>query len=221
MNQQKKHILLCGRDDREITVGIGGMMGMIKRDKFCRQCGKPVGNTGRFCGDCGAEIVVTSSAFASLAADQLIKPQMEPQKNPPSDKGLKMLIDCCRKVIATAVGDGHNETVLYLDESTGQYQIHTYFKDPGCPEFHRAYLSDESVYRKVLEKIRENKLIDLMGGNFNGMCGGEYVVKFVIDDIVSRVSTANVPYQEAGKLYEVGAVLEKCIDREKEITGDQ
>ncbi len=150
-----------------------------------------------------------------LAADTEV---MDASKAVSGDGGMNMLIDCCRKVTATALGDGHDETVLYFDGSAGEYQIHRYVQEPGFPESHRAYRTDESVYRKVMEKIRENELTDLTGGDHNGMCGGEYVVKFVTGGMVTRVSTANIPYDKAQKLYEVGALLDSCIDREREIS---
>ncbi len=134
-----------------------------------------------------------------------------------SDSGLKMLVDCCRKVLATAVGDGHDETVLYLDEEKGQYQIHTYSKTPGQPEYHRAYMTDEKAYLSVMDKIRENELAKLAGGRPNGLCGGEYVVKYVIEDKVTRVTTSEIPDKYFGKLYEIGSLLGSFIDTNKEI----
>ena len=192
--------------------GIGMMMYMQKRDKFCRECGNKLEIGDKFCRSCGAKV-----QGPQMTTPLMMNANATPQKNPPSDKGLKMLIDCCRKVLATAVGDGHDETVLYLDESNGQYQIHTYSKTPGCPEYHRAFMTDENTYLSVMDKIRENDLINLEGSGFNGMCGGEYVVKFVIEDMVTRVSTASVPYEAMSKLYEIGALLNSFIDKEKEI----
>ena len=198
--------------DRPAGQWIGSGPVRLIRDKFCRQCGNRLGPADNFCTNCGTAVTAVSKACAS--------DQNAGTGTPPSDEGLKMLIDCCSKKIATGLGDGHDETILYLDESTGQYQIHTYAKTPGCPEYHRAYMSDECVYRKVLDKIYDNGLIDLSGGSSNGMTGGEYVVKFVINGLVTRVSTANIPYDKMNRLYEVGALLDSCIDRTKEISGD-
>ena len=78
--------------------------------------------------------------------------------NPPvkmPEVRLRMLVNCCRKIQATAAGDGHDEILLFLNKDTGNYEIHKFNMQPGCPETHHAFLSDKTVYDKVIEKIKE------------------------------------------------------------------
>ena len=80
------------------------------------------------------------------------------------------------------MGDLHDETVLYLDEASGEYQIHTYSNQFGGPEIHRGYRADKEVYDQIFALIRKLGLDKCQGGRDNGMCGGEYVCKFVLDE---------------------------------------
>ena len=138
--------------------------------------------------------------------------------SPPSDKGLKMLLDCCSKSLATGIGNLHDETVLYLDESSGEYQIHTYSNQFGGPEIHRGYRTDKQVCDQIFELIRKLGLDKCQGGRDNGMCGGEYVCKFVLDDgRLVRLSTSNTPYSLHGDLHAVGNSLRSFIDSDREI----
>ncbi len=46
---------------------LGGFMSMVKRDKFCRQCGNQLGSTDNYCRECGAQVVVTCTIGDPLA----------------------------------------------------------------------------------------------------------------------------------------------------------
>ena len=165
------------------------------RDRFCRNCGAELGKDAKFCTECGVKIPVPDEKPAA-------------PKKAPDDKGLKLLVDCCSKTMGLPVSNGLDETVLYLNEQTGEYQIHTYNKMAGQPtEFHRAFKADNDVYEKIIQHINELELTKYDGVMAGGMTGGEYVVKFVIGEKVYRITTSNVPYQEHNKLYDVGSLL--------------
>ena len=203
---------------------------------FCPFCGAEVKGQGRFCSECGVELK-KAQEWCTMKPDScripdthqhdfpspkpvVVSPSVKQEPAPPGppDKGLKLLVDCCAKTIATAVGDGHDEVVLYLDEATGQYQIHTYSQSPGIhTEYHRGYMSSRDAYDAVLKFAAEKKLTSLEGGRANGMAGGEYVCKYVENGELHRLSTSYVEYENHHLIYEMGSLLRGFIDREKEI----
>lgn len=157
------------------------------------------------------------TGLAGPDEDGIPEPEPIPPKGP-DDSGLKLIVDYCRKVLATAVGDGHDETVLYLDEKTGQYQIHVYSKPAGVThEWHTGFAADPAAYDAVMKHIRETDLAGYDGRREAALCGGEVVVKFWLDDKFYRISTDNVPYEHHGDLDMVGRILGSFIDKEKEL----
>ena len=177
-----------------------------KGPKFCPECGSPLkdaavageGSTA----DVPPEPVKVEGPALGLFRGLMTPdggPQPEPQPQPdfpkgPDDSGLKMIVDYCRKTLATAVGDGHDETVLYLDEKTGQYQIHRYVMNPGEQgERHVGFSASSDAYDVVMKH------------------------KFLKDDKMIRISTSNVPYKHHSDLDEVGRILGSYIDKEKEL----
>ena len=198
----------------------------------CPMCGAdiPVGN--RFCQECGTEwqkmnirksevkdpapVTVPGMMAQGICSTDQINEEKPPKG--PSDEGLKMIVDYCRKTLATAVGDGHDETVLYLDEKTGQYQIHRYVMDPGEQgERHVGFETSSDAYDAVMKHIKKARLASYEGKRADALCGGEVVVKFLKDDKMIRISTSNVPYEHHSDLDMVGRILGSFIDKEKEL----
>ncbi len=137
--------------------------------------------------------------------------------NPPDDRDLKLLIDCCRKTLATGCGDSCDEIVLYLDEKTGEYQIHTYYRGFGSyKENHRGYKIDKSAYDKAMEAIISQGLHEYKVLAEMPMCGGEYVCKFLYEDRTIRLTSSTAPQAD---LYAVGSTLKGFINKENEIFG--
>lgn len=141
----------------------------------------------------------------------------ETNDNPPHDKDLKLLIDCCRKTLATGCGDSCDETVLYLDEKTDEYQIHTYYRGFGSyKEIHRGYKTDKSAYDKAMEAIISQGLHEYNIMAEMPMCGGEYVCKFLYEDKIIRLTFSTAPQAD---LYAIGSILKGFINKENEIFG--
>ncbi len=143
--------------------------------------------------------------------------QPENADDPPDDSGLTLLVDCCKKTLATGCGDSCDETVLYLDEKTGEYQIHTYYTGFGSTkEIHRGYRTDKEVYDKIMDIIISSDLPQYEGRQGIQMCGGEYVCKFLYEGRIIRL-TSSVVFNDS--LYTIGSVLKGYIKKENEIFG--
>lgn len=215
---EKKLICMCGNEIKDNA-------------KFCPECGTPlerIKEAGQASNPVFNAPVQNSNPFGfpvfgmmpagPYAAQKELEESTVPP--PPNDKGLKLLVDCCRKSIATGCGDSNDETVLYLDEKTGEYQIHTYYRGFGSlKEKHRGYKTDKNTYDRVFEQIIESGLTGYSEKNYPCMTGGEYVCKFVYEDKVYRITTSNVPFGDVSKLYAVGSLLNSFIDKENEIFG--
>lgn len=199
---------------------------------FCSECGSKIASDAKFCPECGAMRYGTPRNFVTGSDSQPpVAFGMETPKAPRSpaygmgdeppvkiqEVRLKLLVDCCRKILATAAGDGHDETVLFLNEDTGNYEIHTFNMQPGCPETHHAFLSERSVYDKVMEKIKETRIASYEDKKGVNICGGDYVIKFLSDDRIIRISLNNLPLEKHNLLYSIGLLLGSSIDPEKKI----
>ena len=199
---------------------------------FCSECGSKMASDAKFCPECGAMRYGTPRNFVAGSDSQPpVAFGMETPKAPQSpaygmgdeppvkmqEVRLKLLVDCCRKILATAAGDGHDETVLFLNEDTGNYEIHKFNMQPGCPETHHAFLSERSVYDKVMEKIKETRIASYEDKKGVNICGGDYVIKFLSDDRIIRISLNNLPLKKQDLLYSIGSLLGSSIDPEKKI----
>lgn len=223
-----------------------GITTMVREQKTvrCQVCGALEPETSKFCSECGAlldrnggvPVPESNSGNAGSAAGPSCIPNgvtgiaegmsylPEDDVPPgPDDSGLKLLVDCCRKTIATSLGDGHEETVLYLDEKNGDYQIHTYVKNPGARrERHRGFRTDRAALDAVMTRIAEKELVQFSGHREFPMTGGEYVCKYLSSDgRIIRLSTSNVPYRMHGELYGVGMLLNSFIDQRREILPEE
>ena len=155
------------------------------------------------------------------ADKKLIDDNEKKSDNKPSvqSEKLKLLVDCCSKVLSTASGDGHNETVLYLNEKTGEYQIHTYSQEVGVlNEIHHAYVTDEKTIEEVMKKIEETGLESYENKSGAPLSGGEYVCKFMRGDKAVRITTSSLPYEKHGDLHMIHSFLNSFINKENEIS---
>ncbi|MCR4792218.1 MAG: zinc ribbon domain-containing protein [Lachnospiraceae bacterium] len=137
---------------------------------------------------------------------------------PKSIGDLKLLVDCCTKALSTAAGDGHNETVLYLNEKTGEYQIHTFSQEVGVlNETHHAFSTDEKTYFAVIGKIEETGIEEYENKTGAPLAGGEYVCKYSKGNRFIRITTSCLPDEKHKDLHEIHAFLNSYIDKTKEI----
>jgi hypothetical protein len=230
------HDLISGSEEK-ILNGAGNM-GNENNALICPACGASVPLKSKFCPECGQLLSDNISQNVSLPESSVKSPDpdtvvhvmpLNPDKDDqkkippgPSDAGLKLLIDCCRKVIATGAGDSHNETVLYLDEKTGEYQIHTYFLDFGYTrEYHKGFKTDKKTYEEVMNLVHRLGLLKYENKKAEQMTGAEYVCKFFHEGRIVRISTSNVPYSKHHKLTEVRKFLNSFIDKSREIKPEQ
>lgn len=148
-------------------------------------------------------------------APQPADPQgSQPEEEAADDSGLTILVDFCRKTVATVGGDGYDETVLYRDDKDGSLQIHTYSKYQYMPkEIHRSYKVKEGADTAAFALIEELKLAEYEGKRGFGLCGGMYICKFLKDGKLIRITTDNMGYEGPSAIIAVGNLLGEYIVR--------
>lgn len=199
--------------------------------KFCMECGSPLG--GNQAPQPKPDNAKNSSipAFTGFAMNGMnsnpnpliIQPNPAPaeQEDVEDDTGLTLLVDYCRKTLATVGGDGYDEIVLYKNEATGLCSLHTYSKYVYMDkEAHHSYPAKEGVEEAAFQLIKDLKLEEYKGKSGIGLCGGEYVVKFKSEDELIRISTSNMGLDGASVLCSVGNLLHAYIVQ-KDATGAQ
>lgn len=95
------------------------------------------------------------------------------------DEEQVLLVDYCKKTVATVGGDGYSETVLYQNRD-GSCEVHFYSKyEYDKAEKHSGYTVDPAVIEAVYKIINDNKIMQ-WNDKYNsfGMEGAEYVLKF-------------------------------------------
>lgn len=128
-----------------------GEMGCRPEAVICSCCGETV-SKAKFCSVCGARL----DEVKSVAEDDNKTENAEAMKvaklqcKAMSDEGLTLLVNTCRKAVATVGGDGYSEIVLYLDESTGEYWLHTYSKYVYMnEEVHASYKARRNLLKEL------------------------------------------------------------------------
>ncbi len=196
---------------------------------MCPACGSVVLDAN-FCMECGINMkkydaqpanngfaVGFGSSTIAIADVGSVKTEEKPE---PSDKGLQMLVNYCKKTVATVGGDGYDEIVLWRDDTNDTYQVHTYTKYQYMPkEIHKGYKADTALCDSAYAKIEENRLEEYVNKNeFGGFAGGMYVCKYTKEDgSVVRVTTDNLPMGKANLIHEIGQILYSVVKPENQI----
>lgn len=172
----------------------------------CPTCGSIVRNV-KFCVQCGASL--EGAEKSELPLDENSVPVPTDSQKMTGDPEIKseMLVDYCRKTLATAMGDSYDEMVLGQAED-GTYQIDVYSKGFSGPEHHKLYKVPEQAKIDAYKYIEEHKLLDYENVRGFAMCGGDYVVKFKkADGSYARITTANLLDTNAGVLIGMSTIL--------------
>ena len=195
--------------------------------KYCRCCGAEV-HDSKFCPECGAPTEGNTTDVKAAETDRLnnepdipepieINEEETDEKIPvPEDEGYSLLVDCCRRTVATVGGDGYDEVVLYQKDN--DYQIHCFSKYEYMPKtVHAAYKTTKACADKVFEAIKKEKLAKYKDCKGRALCGGENIVKFVINDEVYRITEANLPFEKHSSLGKIRSVLSSYIREDNKI----
>ena len=188
---------------------------------YCRECGKEVLKQ-KYCIECGAflgtdnceEDIKDSSNLSdedvadSLGGKKISEPIFE------AELESKMLVDYCRKTIATAIGDGHEEIVLGYLEEEDSYILDVYVKIVGSKkESHKMYRTTKQAYIDACKYIEDNKLLSYENTKGAAICGGDYVLKFIkADGSYCRLSTSNDI--SIGLIIGMGNLLSSYVNKE-------
>ncbi|MBR0462575.1 MAG: zinc ribbon domain-containing protein [Erysipelotrichaceae bacterium] len=189
--------------------------------KYCKCCGAEV-NDSRFCPECGTPL--NDDTLTDEKPDitepepcdglKIAEPDDDKPKKKipvPEDEGYSLLVDCCRRTVATVGGDGYDELVLY--QKGDDYQIHHFSRYEYMSDtIHAAYRTTKECADKVFEAIKKEKLAKYRDYKGRPLCGGENIVKFVINDEVYRITEANLPFEKHSSLGKIRSVLSSFID---------
>lgn len=184
---------------------------------ICPSC-KTAIKPAKFCSECGA--FLTNKAVEEPVKQvnaEILKPAAKayvPNTNTSvSDAGLKMLVNCCHKTVATVGGDGYSEIVLY-ERSKDEYELHFYSKyEYDTSEIHYAYKADKKIVDEVYSYLREANL-EQHAGKGGGIFGGEFIVKYLLDGTIHRLTLGNYDYDHRDMLYKVEQIINTCQKEE-------
>ena len=146
-------------------------------------------------------ILVTCVVLAVITALFFILRGRTPSKAVVQDAGnagereQNMLIDFCKKKVATVGGNGYSETVLYQN-ADGSCEVHYYSRyDGDTEETHSAYPVDRSVIEEAYGIINKNGIAGWNDKRYGpGPDGTVYILKFRADNgEYIRVTSDNMP----------------------------
>lgn len=182
--------------------------------KFCTECGKPLSikRTKDSVKEKTPEVItdpVSNKRPNSLGSD--VNSEQRPNTSV-SDVGLEMLIDTCKKTMATVGGDGYSEYVLYKrDEKT--YELHYYSKyEYMKSEVHYAYKSNKAIVEEAFKRIEALKLESFQNSRGDSMAGGMRIVKFKKGDKMIRITTDQLPTAKQGYIVEIEGIITKTAN---------
>lgn len=149
----------------------------------------------KYCAECGSSLDKIKSAAADENKTEKaeVPAYTESQRKALSDKGLTLLASTCQKTLGTLGGDGYSEIVLYLDETTGEYQLHTYSKYSYMKEEdHDSYTAAPELAEGVMNYIKEHDLASWKDQSGITLCGGDFIIRFKHGDEWIRLDSGNM-----------------------------
>lgn len=156
---------------------------------------------------------VLYSTFAKIE-----KMDAEKKASPTSaidDKNLTMMVDYFWKVVGTVGGDKHTESVLYKDDATGVYTIHTYSQTEGSDEKHRAFRTTEQQALAIIKEV-ENANLEQYKREMHGcpITGGYYVLKYKNGNKMERITNENVPCEKIDIFNTINHMMQTSMGEE-------
>ncbi|MDY5731280.1 MAG: hypothetical protein SPL05_07110 [Eubacteriales bacterium] len=185
----------------EISKGAGTPAeetGDCLKKAICASCGATISKT-KYCAECGAGLDEVKPVFKEGSATEYTSEHtqavedVQTASKAMSDEGLTLLVNICTKTVATVGGDGYSEIVLYVDESTGEYWLHTYSKYVNMKEeAHASYTATPKLAQSVMEYIQNHKLALWKEQKGFAICGGDYIIRFKHGDEWIRLDSGNM-----------------------------
>lgn len=136
-----------------------------------------------------------------------------------SDGDKVMLIDYCKKTVATVGGDGYRETVLYQNRD-GTCEVHYYSKFVYDEvESHSGYTVDSKVIEDAYAIINRHAIVTWNDRKFgSGPDGAVYILKFRGNNgEYTRVTSNNCPENGISVMSDVVACLRDYADEGEKI----
>lgn len=181
--------------------------------KVCQCCGNVSDDRMRFCENCGTKLPSEPADPKIVEATKQTPNVDKAQDFEIDDRDLYLLADCCNKTCALPTGDRYSEIVLYRDDKTDSYQIHTYAGSNGRTDSHKAYYTDEAFCKEVEELIDKEGIIKYKDAKGPGLCGGDYIVKFRDKNGgLVRLSTSNYGNEGIGIYNKISSLLYSGIN---------
>lgn len=188
-------------------------------------CCKATVPSGKFCSECGSALgaaahpdrtaqALPAAPVGGFFPSPNTSAAKAPEREARSDAGLILLVNTCKKTVATVGGDGYTEIVLYLDAQSGEYWLHTYSKYVYMPkEAHASYAASPTLAKQAMDYIERNDLASWKEHRGMPLCGGDYIIRFRYGDETIRLDSGMMydglrAYTELSKLLYAGATEE-------------
>jgi len=131
---------------------------------------------------------------------------------------LVLLVDYCKKTTGTVGANGYEEIVMYYNNESSNYELHTYQKyDFMKDEEEHIFISNKETYDIIIKKIKELDLEKYENNNGYTLCGGDYICKFKSGDRIIRITTANLIHEGPSVIISIGNLMRSLLDQKNEV----
>lgn len=194
--------------------------------KFCANCGNALGNVPPKAPGLSGGVPVMPEmpgktgmmGMMAFMQSGMMTPQTPVKKEPvnvyPDDENLKVIVNSYHKIGPLPTGDRYRESVLYENEESGEYEIHTYASNDLWGEIHKGFRITKDEAKKIIRSV--DHLTFKLKNNGTPPCGGISVVKYRNrkDELV-RIECYTRATNDA--LSKVDAAFADAIDDERRI----